>query len=203
MSQIQLSILLITFPERATYLAPLIAELDKQRAGYPVEIMYLGDCRSLHVGKKRNLLKSIASGKYSIWIDDDDWIEPNYVSEIMKGVEQDPDCVTFNNKVFLHEPTLLHPKVHRSIFKLEHKKRRLDSKTKTNYLLPCHINAIRHSIAMKHDFPDGSYCGADFSWSERIQPELRTEYHINKELYHHRCNHTPDKKQGNFKKRRI
>jgi len=193
MNNTKLSILLITVPERFNLLEKLIKELDKQRRGLPVEVLYLGDVRTLNVGAKRNILKNMVNSEYSVWIDDDDWVEPNYIEEIMKGIEQKPDVITFNNQVFMRDYAHHHPMVEKVIFKLEHKKRTQDLPNKIYYYLPCHTHAIKHSIVKRYDFPDITYGGADFKWSEAIQHELKTEYHIDKQLYHHRIDFSKDK----------
>lgn len=193
MNNTKLSILLITVPERFDLIAPLINELDRQRKGLPVEVLYLGDTRTLHVGTKRNLLKNMVDGEYSVWIDDDDWVESNYIEEIMKGIEQKPDVITFNNQVFMRDYKHRHPMVENVVFKLEHKERTQDLPNKTYYYLPCHIHPIKHSIVKRYDFPDITYDGADFKWSEAIQHELKTEFHIDQQLYHHRIDFSKDK----------
>lgn len=197
MNSFKLSVMLLTIPGRITFLQKIIAELDRQAKGYPVEILYFGDNFSNSVGGKRNKLKSLAQGEYSCWIDDDDWVERSYIKDIMKGIEDKPDVVTFNDKVFMNNTTTPHHAVHRCVFKLEHKKRIQDKKNKVYYYLPCHIHPIKHSIVMNYDFPDETYTGADFNWSEKIQKDLKTEHHIDKELYHHRVNITADKKGTN------
>lgn len=193
MSNIKLSVLLITVPERFNLLESLINELDRQRTGLPVEVLYLGDTRTINVGTKRNMLKNAANGYYSVWIDDDDWVEPDYISEIMKGIEENPDVITFNNNVFMRDYQHRHPMVEKVVFKLAHKERTQDLANKIYYYLPCHTHPIKQTIVRKYDFPDITYGGADFAWSEAIQHELKIEYHIDKQLYHHRIDFSKDK----------
>ena len=46
----------------------------------------------MSTGEKRNLLLSRAEGKYICFIDDDDDISDDYVSSIMRALEENPDC---------------------------------------------------------------------------------------------------------------
>jgi hypothetical protein len=124
----------------------------------------------------------------------------------MKGIEKEPDVITFNNNVFMRDYQHRHPKVEKVVFKLAHKERTQDLPNKIYYYLPCHTHPIRQDIVKKYDFPDITYGGADFAWSEAIQHELKTEYHIDQQLYHHRIDFSKDKQTvplSNLIKRKI
>jgi len=44
----------------------------------------------------------MAQGKYVTFIDDDDEISPDYVSEILKGIETDVDLVCYQSEVSIN-----------------------------------------------------------------------------------------------------
>ena len=67
-----LSILICTIKSREAYLKELIEELDYQIQFKEVQVLWLGDNKSMSVGAKRNKLLSIADGEWVCFIDDDD-----------------------------------------------------------------------------------------------------------------------------------
>src|SRR5687767_12608618 len=90
-----LSILIPTISKRVGFLTPLLEELKSQIGESQVEILVDGDERKT-TGEKRNNLKSKATGKYIIYLDDDDEPAKYYISELLKGCDSDSDCIVFN-----------------------------------------------------------------------------------------------------------
>ena len=66
-----LSILICTIQSRAEYLKELLDELNHQIQFSNVQVLWLGDNKSMSVGTKRNALLSIAEGEWVCFIDDD------------------------------------------------------------------------------------------------------------------------------------
>jgi len=99
-----LSILIPTMHERAEVLKPLMAHLEKQIDGSgDVEILTFLDARGQNrTGSKRNMLLKRAQGKFSAFVDDDDWVSDNYVATILRAIYQihDLDCVGFWGNVY-------------------------------------------------------------------------------------------------------
>jgi glycosyltransferase involved in cell wall biosynthesis len=184
----KLSIMLITCANRVQLLNDLIQELERQTKGLPVEILYLGDNRYITVGGKRNRLKRMAVGDYSCWIDDDDWIAPTYVEDILRGIEHDPDVVTFTNKVTQGADEQPHPMVHRCFFSVSHRQDRKDMQAKEYFFKPCHLHPIKKEYVDQVDFVEGCYCRSDHTWAGDVFQYLKKEYKIDKELYIHRTN---------------
>ncbi|MHC1572521.1 MAG: glycosyltransferase family A protein [Methanosarcinales archaeon] len=98
------SILIPTLHERAEMLKVLMTFLEKQINGSgDVEILTFPDSRGQSkTGSKRNMLLKRAQGRFSAFVDDDDWVSDNYVSSILRAIYQvhDLDCVGFWGNVF-------------------------------------------------------------------------------------------------------
>jgi len=194
MSQIKLSVMILSLPNRLTLLQELLNELEKQSNGLPVEILYLGDSRSFPIGQKRNMLSVYAQGEYSCWVDDDDFIAASYIDKILTGIDTNPDVICWTNKVTVDGPKMTpHPAVHECHFSIKYNPEINDTVNKIYYHRPCHINPVRHSIALKHKFDECSYCRSDMNWAKGIVKDLKTEYIIPEIMYFHRYGFSNDK----------
>jgi glycosyltransferase involved in cell wall biosynthesis len=96
----RLSILVATIPERRSSFRKLMDYLRAMSDGLPVEILTddapKGD---ISIGSKRQALLNRATGDYIAFIDDDDWVAPTYVDDILKATESGPDCIGFRIEV--------------------------------------------------------------------------------------------------------
>lgn len=95
----KLSILICTVVGRETSCEKIINELvnqiSKNNLHGQVEILVeIDDCK-ITVGTKRNILKNKASGEYICFIDDDDMVSEDYLSEIFLAIESNPEIITF------------------------------------------------------------------------------------------------------------
>jgi glycosyltransferase involved in cell wall biosynthesis len=182
----KLSILICSLQKRLIDFANLAWKLEEQTKGKPVEILWLGDNRSMSVGEKRNKLLSLARGEYVCFIDDDDMVEDDYVEQILKGIEQKPDVVCFNvgfrNAEIGGEeiPAIFSIK---NVFNQNLEDRRIR--------MPNHLMAVRRDLAQKAGFTEKSF-GEDTDYGLRLRGKnkesamLKTEYHCGKVLYHYR-----------------
>jgi hypothetical protein len=113
------SILIATISEREAQFRTLLEYLQNQikQAGLinEVEILFHQDDRVVPVGLKRTMLIRTAAGKFSAFVDDDDWVAPDYVSKIVTTIKDNPDIDVIgirgileyapshpNNKPFIH-----------------------------------------------------------------------------------------------------
>ena len=87
----KLSILIPTLNSRSVKLQELIIELNYQIQGKPVQILWLGDNKSMTTGEKRNHLLSMANGDFVAFVDDDDHISSNYIVCLLEAIEANPD----------------------------------------------------------------------------------------------------------------
>lgn len=94
-----LSILVPTIAGRERQFNGLVAELERQIGDLPVEIVSLCDNKEMSIGEKRQQLYDAAQGKYSVQIDDDDSISPDYVQTVLKYLATEPDCVCYLERV--------------------------------------------------------------------------------------------------------
>jgi glycosyltransferase involved in cell wall biosynthesis len=190
----KLSVMILSLPNRIHLLKPLLDELEKQSNGLPVEILYLGDSRSYPIGQKRNILRKYAQGLYSCWIDDDDFISPKYIDNILNAIDNDPDVICWTNQVTINGPKMTpHPSVNFCHFSIKYNPEINDTDKKIYYHRPCHINPVKTSISINHKFKECSYCRSDMEWAENIAPYLKTEYIIHDIMYYHRYGFSNDK----------
>jgi len=176
----KLSILICTLETRKALFDVLLAELKKQSKGYKVEILSDCDNGEQTIGAKRNKLLQKAKGDYICYIDDDDWVDSEYISKIMEALERNPDCVQligvmntngFNTVRFDHSINYGVYSNHNGIY----------------YRPPNHLNPIRREIAQKFDFPESDF-GEDTDWALQIRDSglLKEEEPTFKVLYHYR-----------------
>ena len=85
-----LTILIPTLWSRIDKLAILVKELNFQIQNKPVQILWLGDNKSISVGEKRNKLIEMSLGQWFCFIDDDDKIAKDYIYTILKAIEENP-----------------------------------------------------------------------------------------------------------------
>lgn len=180
MADKKLSILIATLPLRAHFLARIIDNLGALPEG--VEILVDNRDKQVPTGTKRNDLISRSKAEYVVFVDDDDYVTPDYVSSIVEALNANPDCVTFcgwyteNGRNHLDWTIKLGEK---------YEARTEDGKYQI-FRWPNHLAVIRRSIALQIKFPD-IWHGEDYKWSEQLMKSrlLQTEVHIPKKLYHY------------------
>ena len=180
----RLSVLICTMVKRKALFDVLMVELSRQIEYYNLvgEVEVLSECDGgeLSIGAKRNLLLGRAKGDYVCSIDDDDWVDSEYMSKIIEALKSDPDCVQiigmmntdgYNQTRFEH--SILHPTYydHQGIY----------------YRYPNHLNPIRRDIAIQFKFPETNF-GGDTEWATQIRDSalLQREEPIDKVIYHYR-----------------
>lgn len=174
-TRFDLSVLILTLHDRD--ITPLYQELRRQSVKQSVQILWLGDNKSMKVGAKRNALLSLAEGFYVSFIDDDDKISPDYISELL-AVDGQPDVITFNVKK-------LHNGIDHRIFKhqLGQGRPHLNPQNRNEILMnPGHLCAWKRSIITEAFNPDYSV-GEDHDWAERMASNISSVHNIDKELY--------------------
>ena len=142
-----------------------------------IEILMLTDNKRMMLGRKRNLMVDIAQGRYVLFLDDDDRIEPDMFRTVLDSTDSDADVITFLVSVSLNgEP----PMICRYS-----KDFPCDRNTDDGYeRLPNHICCVKRDLAAQVDFPSIAY-GEDSGYSKLLQPLLRTEHAIDRVLYHY------------------
>lgn len=177
------SILIPAIFERLHVLGKLVAELEKQISDENwsgVEIISVVDNRIVTVGEKRQMVLDASHGEYVAFVDDDDWVAPTYVSEIMRAIkEQDPvDVITFDNKSWIedHAPVII-----RMNLRAANEQVQFPGGAQRAAWHTCAWNA---KIAKAAKFPKINY-GEDWKWAEQLNQLAVTEHHIPLPLHHY------------------
>lgn len=182
-----LSILIPTLHKRVAMWTSLVSELSRQAHSIDrlsdIEILTRGDDGEKPTGTKRNELLQSANGKYVVSTDDDDYVYPCYIEEILKAAEQDPDCMAING-IMTTNGTHLIPWY---ISKDYQYGATIRNGQKVYERWPNHITPIRASIAKQFAFPDISF-QEDYQWALAIHNSglLKTEVEIVPPLYHYK-----------------
>lgn len=130
------------------------------------------------IGSKRNALLDKANGQYVAFVDDDDEVAPNYLKELMRGIDSGADCCSLKGiiddrgaeKVFIHS--------------LKYKAYADNGTFYERY--PNHLNCMRADIAKQFRFPEINH-GEDTDWATQIHNSglLKTEYWIDDVMYYY------------------
>lgn len=180
-----LSILLCTVENRAVIFARLHAEVLRQSEGKPVEVLVACDAKQISVGKKRQNLLEQATGEYICFIDDDDWIAPTYVDDILSALKSKPDCVGFKITC-----TTNGHNEESAITSMRYSNWREDYDGYKHCRSIYHKSPHRRSIALKVGFQDLRY-GEDRPYSMEVMKYVKTESFIDKVLYFYRFKTEP------------
>jgi len=153
-----------------------LEHLDKQSTNNNfVEIIVASGAGK--VGMKRNLLLEKAKGDYVVFIDDDDTIADDYILEIMKAIEIQPDIICF--EVMRFDRGIQDRVAKYSITYSG------DSNTPRKYFrLPNHLMCVKREYAVATKFPEINF-GEDSDYAKRLKPLLKTEVQIGKVLYNY------------------
>lgn len=180
---IKLSILVPTVPSRIElFYVKIMKELLKQIEPYKneIELISLFDNKKRSIGKKRQEMINLAQGEYIVFIDDDDRISDDYVSQIMTKLSENPDtdCIVFDsicrvnggiNKLCKYGIEFEYGDINDG----------LEWRGK-----PAHTMVYAASIVKNHQYTDmGS--GEDYNWVKRAYLDIKNQTRINKVLYYY------------------
>lgn len=180
---IDLSVLVCSVHTRYKTFGPKIAEqIWEQYNALPpeyqdrIEIIMVTDNKKMMLGEKRNVMVDMAQGRYVQFIDDDDRIALDMFRVILDAITEDPaDVITFLVSVSMNgeKPKPCVYSIHFT------ENRNLDDHYER---LPNHICVVRTDKAKQVSFPNKVY-GEDSIYAQLLRPLLRTEHHIDRELY--------------------
>ena len=177
-TQYDLTIIILSLPNRLEQLQGLITELKRQSANKSVQIVYVGDNKTMTVGKKRNLALTMADGNYVCFIDDDDWVSEDYVSSIVEAIEGNPDVITFHVQKYKNGVKGKQQRYYKDA------SRPYLAPDRTHYkLAPNHLCAWKKEV-IKESFPNKSLC-EDHEWAEMMTRHVNNIHQIDKVLYHY------------------
>jgi glycosyltransferase involved in cell wall biosynthesis len=155
--EIILSILTPSIPERTLHLSRLQSQLEAQIGGLPVEHLAFSDNMRRSIGRKRDGLLRLARGKYVAFVDDDDWIDSEYVGKILTAAGENPDVITFQQEATVDGRKGV----------VEFRLGNPDEPFKPGGITKrnaWHVVAWRRSLAIGSGFPDSNY-GEDRAYS--------------------------------------
>lgn len=176
-SGVTLSVLVPSVPQRAELCRGLLSSLWAQ-APSNVEVLVLTDNQRRSIGRKRNDMLAMARGEYVAFVDDDDTVTDDYIESLLGGIVYGTDVVTFAVQV-----TLNGGKPFPARYSKDYpESRNLDDVWER---LPNHLMCTRRELAVQTGFPDLGV-GEDADYARRLHPLLRSEFRIERVLYHYR-----------------
>lgn len=142
-----------------------------------VQVLMLGDNKSMTVGEKRNWLLKMAKGKYVTFIDDDDIVSGDYIMTLLELIDSNPDVVNFGVMIKYNSDK---PKnVYYSI------KNKTDQNYDKYYLrIPNHLMCFKRELALSVGFEEINF-GEDNIFAKKILKKIKTEKCTNKVLYYY------------------
>jgi len=152
-----------------------------EAAMMPVWIMICKDDKKLTIGEKREMMYQKSHGLYSWQIDDDDDISDNAIALILEAVKQNPDCITFEEYVNIDG------KEYKSNHSLNYPGWVGDGNKELSdgyhfWRTPFFKSVIKTEIAKSVPIPHCRF-GEDHQWSQALKPHLKTEVHIQEQIY--------------------
>jgi glycosyltransferase involved in cell wall biosynthesis len=180
---LKLSILIPTVPSRIElFYIKLMKELLIQIEPYKneIELISLFDNKKRSIGKKRQEMINLAQGEYIVFIDDDDRISEDYISQIMSKLYENPttDCVVFDsifrlnggvNKLCKYGVEFAYGDINNG----------LEWRGK-----PAHTMVYASHIVKKHQYIDMGN-GEDYDWVKRACLDIKNQTRIDKVLYYY------------------
>lgn len=143
--------------------------------GAEAEVIMITDNKQMSVGEKRNLLIEFAQGAYVSFVDDDDMIMADYVSEIVAATTENTDVIVY--EAMRYENGRADRRV------IYDKNFGRDYSTpQFHYRLPNHLMCTKRELAARVKFPQVSF-GEDSEWAKRLLPHLKTQHRIYHVLY--------------------
>lgn len=186
---ILLSILIPTVVGRESELKRLLTNIHTQAGKYYdprtvkkgeqlVEVREYCDNKEITIGEKREELYKCAHGLYSWQIDDDDDIAPNAIELILEAIRSSPDvdCITFEEHIDIDG------KIQRSNHSLKYADWANGTDGFDYVRTPFMKSVIKTEIAKSVPIPHIRF-GEDHQWAQALKPHLKTEIHIDEQIY--------------------
>ncbi len=171
-------ILITSIVHRTDMLAELLTELKRQLAP-GVGVRVYRDNLEAQYGDKCQALLDSSKADYVSFIDDDDWIEPDFVKTIMQALRKKPDYVGFNVK-FTENGAPQMPVYHSLQWN------GWMNNPEALYRDIVHFNPIRRDLAVLSKWEGGA--AADVHWADGLRNLqcVKNEVYIEREMYHYR-----------------
>jgi glycosyltransferase involved in cell wall biosynthesis len=162
-------------------LANLYTQMVKLNAYFEVEILVNRDNKQITSGAKANELLLAASGKYIVFIDDDDEVSENYIQLILEAIKTDADCIGTCGTYSIDGGRQIRWRLSKDYTDQDYYEgSELIYLRRTN-----HISPVKRELALMAMFPNKSNA-EDKEYSERLHKHLRTEEKIQQPIYHYK-----------------
>lgn len=175
-SEIRLSILIPSIPQRFDKAIKLYNHLSELAADKHIEILLLTDNKHRSIGAKREALKNLAQGKYFMFCDDDD--EFLSLEEIYEATFQDVDVIDFKAECTNADGS--------TFIVTQQLGNTVEHNTRDGKYLDCKrppfTNCAWRKRFRNFQFADVNY-SEDWSFIERCLAFAETEYFIDKVLF--------------------
>jgi len=171
---IKLSILIPAIPSRWEKFQRIFDKLNSQTTD-EVEILGFIDNKKRSIGAKREGLKGLVNGEYMCFVDDDDDVSDDFVKEILKGMKENPDVITFQQNAIIGDKKGI----------IDFDLNNANEQFKPNEVTkrkPFTCCAWKSSLGKVVKFPDLMY-GEDAGWLIPLWKIATTQYKINKVLH--------------------
>ena len=148
-----------------------------------IEIIVNPDDGTKSVGSKRNEILERATGDFVCFIDDDDMVDEEYTTEILKAIEENEniDSIGFSGMYYYNGNQVM-------VFKHANQYGGHYKDAKGIQYRPCnHLNPVRTNFARMIKFPEQDF-GEDSDYCDRLLESklIRNEFIIeNKIMYHY------------------
>lgn len=172
-----LSILICTIPRRRDMFDRLLFDVRSQVAKAQVDIEILADAGEGSIGLKRQRMIEKAQGDYVVFIDDDDNIDPSYLTLILAALEKSPDVVGFWGIITTNGRNARKFKISKDC--------NYEEKRGVYYRYNNHLSPVRRELALQVGYKDLGH-GEDFEYATRLQPFIKTEVFIDQNLYYYK-----------------
>jgi glycosyltransferase involved in cell wall biosynthesis len=185
----QLSILIPTLESRRLLLRDLLVELHGQiraaRVEDQVEVRTRTDGGEEVLGIKRNALLDAARGRFICFVDDDDWVAPDYVPTLLNATYSNAGDEGVDVVGIVGEITRPGQAAKRFVHSLAYD---ADGEDDEKYFRrPNHLNPVRREAAVEAGFP-ALLCGEDSAYSARLAAggRLKREVFVPRTMYFYR-----------------
>jgi glycosyltransferase involved in cell wall biosynthesis len=189
----KLSILIPTTTKRQNFFNSIINSVVKQIDDKKdIEVLGLLDNYTKTIGEKRNNLLNICSGKFTLFLDDDDRLTEDFLEQILLSINNNPDadCIVYDMLCIINKCRTIHSK-----FGIEYEYTKMDPWTTENcsiiteepeiwYGKPSHNMVWSSKISKSCVFPSCN-SGEDFAWVKQAWPKLKKQVRIDKIIYYY------------------
>jgi len=162
-----------------------------------VELVIFSDEKIISLGEKRERLYEFSQGEYSWQIDSDDLIAENAIELILAAIDNNPDCITFQERVTIDGRRL------KSNFSHKYPYWEGDGNAELSDGFHFHRSVfykcvIKTEIASSVPFPHIRY-NEDERFAAALKSHIESEIHIDKEIYYYDYVSTPHNERYGIK----